>query len=330
LEKNLNFDDFSLLVTCFNKQEYVPNFSTQVEIFLKNRAHVLIVDDGSTDQSNLLLAPILEKYDNCRVIRTDNRGSAAARNLTLSNLETEYFMFWDIDDDLDPESVFEALDCFKQTNSDYAVTNFLSIPENTQGKMPLDVISPTIVDMSTLSPHILEAVGYWRYLYRKSVTLDKMTMRFVPTRNEIDNPKFILDDLFWTLEISLQNAKLLVFPVNLVTYRYRTHSIQSEESWKRYQNQVIDLPHAAGAFDNYLNLKNSPKVSNRYRLLASTLIQHYSYLNMVQKVKFLLNLVSTSLQNLRLLRMAIRISPILIYNLLRDIIRIVLISAKLR
>lgn len=324
----MNFNDFSLLVTCFNKEEYILHFVTQVEIFLKNQAQVLIVDDGSSDRSVELLAPILEKYENCRVVRTENRGSAAARNLTLSNLETEYFMFWGIDDDLDAEGVFYALHLFKQTNADYAVSNFVCVPENSQGTMPKQVSKPEVVGIGSLSPQILEAVGYWRYLYKKSVALEKLSMRFVPTRNEIKNPRFILDDLFWTLEISLQSANLLVFPPHVVTYKYRTHSIQSDDSWRRYQNQVVDFPNALEAFENYLNLKKISRTPIRYQLFASTLTKHFGYLNSNQKMRFLMSLTQISLRNSRLLQMTLKIYPALFYILFRHLIRNVFVHAK--
>lgn len=326
----MNFDDFSLLVTCFNKQEFILHFNNQVETFLKNQAQVVIVDDGSTDQSIELLSPILEKYQNCRVIRTENRGSAAARNLTLSNLNTEYFMFWDIDDDIDTERVFEALNIFRNTKADCAVTNFVSVPENIPGAMPKNVTKPEIVEMSSIAPQILDAVGYWRYLYKKSFTIDKMCMRFVPTRNEIKNSRFILDDLFWVLEISQQTARLLVFPAEFVTYKYRTNSIQSQDSWTRYQNQVVDLPDALKAFDNYLNLKKLSKSPDRYRLYSSTLIQHFSYLNFKQKIQFLIRLTNNSLTIRGLFQMMLKIYPSLLYNLLRHAVRSVLTNAKLR
>lgn len=325
----MNFNDFSLLVTCFNKQEYVLHFNNQVETFLKNQAQVVIVDDGSTDQSIELLSPILEKYQNCRVIRTENRGSAAARNLTLSNLNTEYFMFWDIDDDIDAERVSEALNIFMHTEADYAVTNFVSIPEDIPGAMPKNVSKPEIVETSSIAPQILDAVGYWRYLYKKSFTLDKMCMRFVPTRNEINNSGFILDDLFWVLEISHQTARLLVFPAEFVTYKYRTNFIQSEDSWKKYQNQVVDLPDALQAFENYLNLKKFSKSSGRYRLYSLTLLQHFSYLNFKHKIKFLYRLTNNSLRIRGLFQMILKIYPSLLYNLLRHAVRSALASAKL-
>lgn len=325
----MNFNDFSLLVTCFNKEEYVLHFNHQVETFLKNQAQVVIVDDGSTDRSIELLSPILEKYQNCRVIRTENRGSAAARNLTLSNLNTEYFMFWDIDDDLDAERVFEALNIFRKTNADFAVTNFVCIPEDILGTMPKNVLNPEIVETNSISTQILGAVGYWRYLYRKSFVIDKMCMRFVPTRNEIENSKFILDDLFWVLEISQQTARLLVFPTEFVTYKYRTQSIQSEESWKKYQNQVVDLPDALDAFENYLNMKNFSRSPDCYHLYSSTLFQHFSYLKFRQKIKFLFSLTNYSLKRRGLFQMLLKICPSLLFNLIRHSARTVLTNAKL-
>jgi hypothetical protein len=132
-------------------------------------------------------------------------------------------------------------------------------------------------------------MGYWRYIYRKSVVIDQLRMRFVPTRDELNNKNFILDDLFWIIEVASNNTDLLIYPEQQIIYRYRTNQNQSSEAWQRYQKQVVDLPVALCAFESYLQAKFSQDFKLRKNLYISTLRKHFSYLNKSQKVAFLIN-----------------------------------------
>lgn len=60
---------------------------------------VIVVDDGSTDNSHLEIEPWVAKYsDSVRLIRTPNQGVSSARNTGLSAARGEYVIFIDSDD----------------------------------------------------------------------------------------------------------------------------------------------------------------------------------------------------------------------------------------
>ena len=60
--------------------------------------YVVAVNDGSTDDSKDVLEKLVEKYDNLRVIHSENEGVASARNKGLDYVETELVGFCDSDD----------------------------------------------------------------------------------------------------------------------------------------------------------------------------------------------------------------------------------------
>lgn len=311
----MNFDNFTLLVTCFNKQDYIPEFCENVVPFLAGGANVVIVDDGSSDNSVQLLKNINAKYENCLLLQTTNCGSAAARNLSLEQLRTEFFMFWDIDDGLDADSVSTILEEFKQSKADFAVANYVTMPENNSGQMPKEFKAFTLLNIASISEEVLLAMGYWRYVYRKSVVRNELSMRFIPTRDELNNSGFILDDLFWVLELALQRKILLITPPEIVTYRYRTHSTQDSLAWERFENQVIDLPYALVVFDAYLRDKNLINRKVQIKLYSSTLKKHYLYLSLFKKLKFFVNVSRASISSLNLAITYTTILPSLIVGL---------------
>ncbi len=325
----MKFRDFTLLVTCYNKQDFVSDFCSNVAIFLDNGARVIIVDDGSSDKSVDLLTPIDREYANCLLIQTDNFGSAAARNLCLKNLDTEFFMFWDIDDGLKSESVSEVLNVFRETSADFAVANYVTAPENHIGQMPRDFSVSTIINISDAPTEILSAMGYWRYVYRKSIVHDILKMRFIPDRSELENSSFILDDLFWIMEIALQKrCTLMVTPPEIVTYKYLTNSKQNSTTWARYENQVVDLPLALAVFEDYVSIKNRSEVSERIRLYSVMLRNHFRYLSFGKKLRFLGRFSRSSTSNIVLFILFMILVPRLLLSCTISLIRIFSSAAK--
>lgn len=70
---------------------------------------IVVIDDGSTDETPSLLADLAKSHTSVRVFRQDNAGVAAARNLGLRNLlpDTEVVSFLD-SDDISPLGRFAA------------------------------------------------------------------------------------------------------------------------------------------------------------------------------------------------------------------------------
>ena len=81
------------------------NISQNVSIVLKARNqnfNIVIVNDGSEDNSEALLDQALQDYNNdIKIINLkENHGHAYARNVGIEQVETPYFMFLDADDQL--------------------------------------------------------------------------------------------------------------------------------------------------------------------------------------------------------------------------------------
>lgn len=71
---------------------------------------VVVVDDGSTDDTPAVLATF---RDRIRVIRQDNAGVAAARNRGLDEVDSEFVAFQDADDLWMPGKLRRQLDAFR-------------------------------------------------------------------------------------------------------------------------------------------------------------------------------------------------------------------------
>jgi glycosyltransferase involved in cell wall biosynthesis len=90
----------SVIVTCFNLGKYLPEAIDSVRAQTFRDLEICVVDDGSTDAET---KQVLQQLGSeLVVVRSDNRGLSAARNLGVSHTSAEYICTVDADDVLEP------------------------------------------------------------------------------------------------------------------------------------------------------------------------------------------------------------------------------------
>jgi len=91
---------FSIIVPTFNRADEIEDLlrSLYRQSFPHARFEVLIVDDGSTDETEALVSGLSAEYDfPIRFFRREHEGPGPARNYGMSHAEGEYFLFIDSD-----------------------------------------------------------------------------------------------------------------------------------------------------------------------------------------------------------------------------------------
>lgn len=86
--------DVTVVVTCFNQAPYILE-AVSSALAQTPQPSVVVVDDGSTDDSIARLGPV---SDRITVISTPNRGVAAARNRGLDTVTSDFVAWLDGDD----------------------------------------------------------------------------------------------------------------------------------------------------------------------------------------------------------------------------------------
>lgn len=117
--------DLSLVIPAYNEQENIPMLLSRVESSLAPLAargktfEVLIVDDGSTDDSPKLLAEGQAKYPWLRVIRMrKNAGQSAGFEAGFEAARGKYIATIDADLQNDPEEIPRLLDLLEEKQVD--------------------------------------------------------------------------------------------------------------------------------------------------------------------------------------------------------------------
>ncbi|MDP6339031.1 MAG: glycosyltransferase family A protein [Candidatus Marinimicrobia bacterium] len=87
--------DISVIIPTFNRAHTLPRALDSVMVQTLQSMEIIIVDDGSTDETNAVLAD----YPGLCIISQDNRGVSAARNVGIEKAGGEWLAFLDSDDE---------------------------------------------------------------------------------------------------------------------------------------------------------------------------------------------------------------------------------------
>lgn len=96
----------SVIIPVYNGDRWIARCLNSVLKQNYNSYEIIIVNDGSTDNSSNICNEFVEKYDNIIKIDIVNSGPGKARNVGLQSSKGEFIQFLDCDDSL----VFNCLD----------------------------------------------------------------------------------------------------------------------------------------------------------------------------------------------------------------------------
>ncbi len=107
--------EFTVISPMFNVARYLPEYFASLErqTYGFHRLEIILVDDGSADETAQLAEAFARRHSNVRVIRKENGGQASARNAALPLATGTWLTFPDPDDALSAnyfEVVANAID----------------------------------------------------------------------------------------------------------------------------------------------------------------------------------------------------------------------------
>ena len=92
--------NLSIIIPVYNAEKYLDKCLQSIvsQDFRNQNVEVILINDGSTDQSLKIAESFLEKIKNFTIISQLNQGEAVSRNIALKISQGEYITFLDSDD----------------------------------------------------------------------------------------------------------------------------------------------------------------------------------------------------------------------------------------
>ena len=120
----------SIITPCYNAAPYIATTIKSVQQQTFTDWEMIVVDDGSTDNSAHIVSEIAEIDSRIKLIQKENGGSASARKLGLSLAQGEYIQFLDADDRLDKHKLQLQITLMEQQSLDVSYTDWCWINMN--------------------------------------------------------------------------------------------------------------------------------------------------------------------------------------------------------
>lgn len=227
---------FSIIVPVYNVESYLEECIKSVLQQTYTNYEIILVNDGSTDDSSLICQKLAEMYSNIRIFNRENGGLSAARNTGIQHAIGEYLIFLDSDDYWDDIWVLQELDdIINEQQPDVITWSFKKlIEESGEIKKNNIPILPLMCEdkceaLRVLLKHSWFKASAWDKAIRHSL-VEKYALYF----KEGDTS----EDIEWTAEVLLHMNTICAYPKDFYVYRQRKGSITKTKSEKNIQDLV--------------------------------------------------------------------------------------------
>lgn len=246
----------SVIIPVYNAEKYLRGCMGSVLGQSLRELEVICVDDGSTDGSAAILAEYAEKDSRVRVLRQENKGAGAARNLGIDAAKGEFVAFIDADDWAEKSYCSELVQCAYEHSADIVVCRAQRFDDATGEPLPSDwMLKEQYLPGKAFAP---EDIKKYIFQFTYGQVWDKLFRRKFLTANGIRFPEIRAAEDTSLAYISLLSAKrIAVQPSVLIYYRVNRAGTTSG-SFVKYPdapftafNLVYEFLKSSGKYEEY-------------------------------------------------------------------------------
>jgi glycosyltransferase involved in cell wall biosynthesis len=114
----------SIIMPVYNTEKYLSNAVESILLQTYNNFELILVNDGSTDQSGTICDEFAKKDSRIKVIHQNNAGVSAARNTGIDNSMGKYIQFIDSDDNFEKNLLDIVVSEFESRNCDLVIFGY--------------------------------------------------------------------------------------------------------------------------------------------------------------------------------------------------------------
>lgn len=264
---------FSFIIPVYNCGQYLTTCVDRIRAVGLDDYEIILVDDGSFDQSGAICNALSQKYREIYAVRQENQGVSAARNHGLQLSCGDYVLFLDADDEIEPGKLRELLQLIAEDDTidmaafgmsfDYYYHGKCYRRDNLTGPVEGKLYSnqwikriPELYEANFLSP-------IWNKVFKRSLLTDN--------RLELSRDMFLYEDLEFSLRY-LAHCEVVWFSPEVI-YHYR--QAEDEGNAGRRLKKIQHLPELIGkieaALDDLIEKKQAEEWSQSAKSILSEL-----------------------------------------------------------
>lgn len=219
----------SIIIPVYNCQKYLSRCIDSILSQAISNYEIILVDDGSSDESGQICDNYAELNDNIKVIHIENGGVSIARNTGISFSKGEWLWFVDADDWIQENSLNVLNDILSQSNAQLLYWNIFvdrgaAISE--ESNIPKISVVDTNSFIITRNPSMV-----FQFLFNKEI-INQNLLSFTPGVKCGEDVEFIVK--------YLSNVKSII-TINGRLYHYFIHPTSVMRNNPNYLNMSKDI-----------------------------------------------------------------------------------------
>lgn len=285
---------FSIIVPVYNTSKYLEKCLESIINQTFNYYEIIVVNDGSTDNSEKIIDKFCNKYSNIKKINKINGGLSDARNYGIKEAKGEYLLFLDSDDYFDNNLLEKINTVLEEKKYDLVKFGYDLVYDEKQELKQENLETKEYTNEEFFIQRVLNKTPFevaWAYAYKKSFW-DKYNFEY---------PKgYYHEDLALTPKIILKSKS--VYNLNYIGYHYvqGMNSITRNSDYNKTCQRIKDVIHH---FDNLYEEVNkyniedgTKKIFNSY--ISNTLILKINELKREDRKEYIKALKKRNVFNL--------------------------------
>lgn len=261
----------SIIVPVYNVEKYIARclHSLLNQDIPQNEYEIIVVDDGTPDDSARIAQSIADKNKNVIVVHRENGGLSAARNTGLQYVHGRYVFFVDSDDFIEPNVLSTILNSAEKRGLD--ILGFSTCRRRKDNHINWvhtfnDYLDDTgIIDGFTLLRKGFEPTSVWSYLYQ---------VEFLNYHNFRFKEGIIHEDIEFNYRIFLKATRFGV--TNLLVYNYCLNEMQSITKGRNLNQEAYALTSnmdVAASIKSYIRKESIPvDIFKKYDSIMNSLL----------------------------------------------------------
>ncbi len=262
----------SVIVPVYNVEKYLSECVDSLINQTYNNLEIILVDDGSKDNSGKLCDVFAKKDNRIKVIHKQNEGLGMARNTGLDNATGDYVLFVDSDDYLELDCIGECVDFSLKNNIDilFFGHNNVNNKQVTSIHIPLErkvykdkeILDDFLPELISPSKDNGLSMSSCMALFSNKL-IKESEWRFVSERNIISEDVYSILKLFKNVKIAGSYDKAFY------NYRYNGNSLTHSFREDRFDKL---LAFYSLCYEECINSFKSKNLANRFSLVYGSFL----------------------------------------------------------
>lgn len=273
----MEIPDISIIVPVYNTEKYLSKCIESIMSQSFCNIEIILVDDGSTDDSQKILSHYAAIDKRIVLIHQENQGLSDARNVGMRRAKGEYIMFVDSDDWIEREACEKAMFAAKSTLSDIVIWTYVREYSTSSRKVELFNMDASVWHGNEKNAVLRQLIGpyggkithperidnlsvVWNKLYKKSKVIHE---EFVDT-------KLIgTEDLLFNVYAFYYADTITFIPEALYHYRYGNPYSVTRGYQRDFKGKWVNLFRYLDSFIEEKSLSNDFKAALKNRICLS-------------------------------------------------------------